>query len=48
MKERISATIDEKTRKELDSIMKKNKYRNMSHLVEEAIKLIIEKERKER
>jgi Arc/MetJ-type ribon-helix-helix transcriptional regulator len=37
MKERISATVDEKTTKIIDSILKKGKYRNKSHLIEKAI-----------
>lgn len=46
MKERVSATIDPKTRKAIDEIMKKGKYRNKAHLVEEALKLLIEREGK--
>ena len=38
MKVRISATIDEKTEKKIDAIMKKGIYRNKSHVIEEAIK----------
>ncbi len=38
MKERISATIDEETRKIIDRILKGGKYRNISHIIEEAIK----------
>jgi len=44
MKIRISSTIDEKTDKILENISKKGKYRNKSHIVEEAIKLLEEKE----
>jgi len=44
MKERVSATIDEKTSKIIDEVMKKGKYRNKSHIIEEAIKLLREKE----
>jgi Arc/MetJ-type ribon-helix-helix transcriptional regulator len=38
MKERISATLDPKTIKEIEKIMKSGRYRNVSHLVEDAIK----------
>jgi len=38
MKRRISATIDGKTEKILDELMKKGIYRNKSHIIEEAIK----------
>jgi len=38
MKIRISATIDEETNKVLDKLMKNGKYRNKSHIIEEAIK----------
>lgn len=47
MKIRISATIDEKTEKILDSIMKKGKYRNKSHAIEKAIEMLVEKDDKE-
>ena len=40
MNKRASATIDEKTDKILDNILKKGKYRNKSHIIEEAIKLM--------
>jgi len=40
MKIRISATIEEKTDKILESILKNGKYRNKSHIIEEAIKLM--------
>lgn len=43
MKVRISATIDEKTEKILDSIMKDGRYRNKSHAIEDAIELLKEK-----
>lgn len=45
MKTRISATIDEKTLDIIKRILKKGKYRNQSHIIEEAIKKI-EKEAK--
>ncbi len=38
MKIRISATIDEKTDKILDKLMKTERYRNKSHAIEECIK----------
>ena len=38
MKKRISATIDEKTERILDSILKEGIFRNKSHVIEEAIK----------
>lgn len=37
-KERVSATIDFETKKLLDEILKKGKHRNISHIIEEAIK----------
>jgi len=40
MKKRISATVDEETIKILKEILKWGLYRNMSHAVEEAIKLL--------
>ena len=40
MKERISATIDKKTFDAIDRILKKGKYRNKSHIIEDAIKLL--------
>ncbi|NCN98778.1 ribbon-helix-helix protein, CopG family [Candidatus Pacearchaeota archaeon] len=44
-KERISATIDPATKRAIDSIMKKGNYRNKAHLIEEAIKILIKKEK---
>ena len=44
MKERISATIDEKTKKLLNSLLKDGKFRNISHIIEESIKLLARKE----
>lgn len=41
-KERVSATIDPETSEILEKIMKKGKYRNKSHLIEEAIKFFAE------
>ena len=43
MKIRISATIEEKTDKILDKILKEGKYRNKSHIIEEAILTLDEK-----
>ena len=40
MKERISATIDEKTYKTLDSLLKDGNFRNKSHIIEKAIDLL--------
>ena len=40
---RISATIDEKTEKKLDEFLKKSRYRNKSHIIEEAIDEFISK-----
>jgi Arc/MetJ-type ribon-helix-helix transcriptional regulator len=42
MKVRISATIEESTDKLLDKEMKQGKYRNKSHIIEEAIKKLLE------
>lgn len=44
MKKRISATIEEKTEKILNLLLKDNKYRNKSHIIEKAIELLKEKE----
>ncbi len=41
MKERISATIDKETRKLIEKILKKGDYRNISHLIEAAIKKMV-------
>jgi len=45
MKERISATVDEGTSKKIEKLIKEKKYRNKSHFIEEAIKLLVEKEK---
>ncbi len=42
VKERISATVDEETLEVIDEILKKGNFRNKSHLIEEAIKLLEE------
>lgn len=44
MKKRISATIDLETYKALRELMKKSKYRNRSHVIDEAIKKLSEAE----
>ena len=44
MKIRISATVDEKTDKILDSLLKDGKFRNKSHIIEKAIELLKEVE----
>jgi Arc/MetJ-type ribon-helix-helix transcriptional regulator len=41
-KVRISATIDEKTEKILDSMLKDGSFRNKSHVIEKAIELLKE------
>ena len=46
MKERISATVDRETIKLIKEILAKGKYRNKSHVMEEAIKLLKEKNEK--
>jgi Arc/MetJ-type ribon-helix-helix transcriptional regulator len=48
MKIRVSATIDEKTDKFLDAILKNGKYRNKSHIIEKAIQVLMEQEEKEK
>ena len=45
MKERISATVDQETVKIIDSILKKGKYRNKSHIIEVAIEKLQEFEK---
>jgi len=44
MKKRISATIDSETEKLINELTKNKKYRNKSHVIEMAIKLLKEKE----
>lgn len=46
MKERLSATVDKKTIKIIEDAMKEGIYRNKSHIIEEAIKLLKEKNEK--
>ena len=43
MKTRISATIDKETLEIIKKILKKKNYRNKSHVIEDAIKLLGEK-----
>jgi len=45
MKQRISATVDEETVKLVESILKKGKYRNKSHIIEKAIEMMAEEEK---
>mgnify|MGYP001597135260 CR=1 FL=1 len=40
MKARVSATIEEKTLKILNSLIKDGTFRNKSHVIEKAIELI--------
>ncbi len=44
MKERVSATVEKQTIKDLKEIMNQGKYRNKSHVIEEAIKCLKERE----
>jgi len=44
MKERISATVDRKTIELIDKILKKRKFRNKSHVIEEAIEVLVKDE----
>ncbi|MFA5019547.1 MAG: hypothetical protein WC533_00430 [Candidatus Pacearchaeota archaeon] len=37
MKVRVSATIEESTKKKLEDFLKKSSFRNVSHAIEEAI-----------
>ena len=43
MKKRISATVDESTISIIKILLKKGKYRNKSHIIEEAIKKLKDK-----
>ena len=47
MKKRVSATVDEKTEKDIERILKEGNYRNKSHIIEEAIKLLAKGEENE-
>lgn len=46
MKERMSITVDPETVKKVDKIMKTGRYRNVSHLVEDAIRSLSKLEEK--
>lgn len=46
MKERASFTCEKETLKILDELVKSGKFRNKSHALEEAVKLLKEKEKK--
>jgi Arc/MetJ-type ribon-helix-helix transcriptional regulator len=48
MKDRISATVDKKTKNLIDLILKKGKYRNMSHVIERAIEVLYEVEKNDK
>ena len=48
MKERVSATIDKKTKNLIELILKKGKFRNMSHVIEKAIEVLYEVEKDEK
>lgn len=43
VKVRVSATVDKETLATINKILKKGKYRNKSHIIEEAIKLLKKK-----
>ncbi len=45
MKTRISATIEKETLEKIKRILKNGRYRNQSHIVEEAINLFEEKKK---
>lgn len=42
MKERVSATIEKETSELIDKILKKDEFRNKSHVIEKAIKFFWE------
>jgi Arc/MetJ-type ribon-helix-helix transcriptional regulator len=48
VKERISATVDKKTAELIKRILKKRRFRNKSHIIEEAIELIAKKVKNEK
>ena len=48
MKKRVSATIDDKTEKAINSLLKDGDYRNKSHVIEKAIQLLEEKRKKKK
>lgn len=41
MKERVSATIDKDTKKLIEELLKRGNYRNISHIIETAIKELV-------
>ena len=45
MKERISATIDKETGEIIEELLKRGNYRNKSHVIEDAIKLLKEEKK---
>lgn len=45
MKERVSATIDKETKKIIEDILKRGNYRNISHIIETAIKKIAKEDK---
>jgi len=47
MKERASFTCEKETLRILDELVKSGKFRNRSHAVEEAVKMLKEKEKGE-
>ncbi len=47
-KVRVSATIDKETEKKLDEFLENSKFRNKSHVIEEAILEFINKEVKKK
>lgn len=46
MKERVSATIDKETKELIEDMLEKGNYRNISHIIETAIKKIAEEDKK--
>ena len=44
MKERLSATVDEGTSEKIEELIRKKIYRNKSHVIEAAIRLLLEEE----
>lgn len=44
MKGRVSATLDKETIRAIERILEKGRYRNKSHVIEDAIKLLEKKE----
>jgi metal-responsive CopG/Arc/MetJ family transcriptional regulator len=42
MKTKLSITIDEKTNKDIDKILKNKQFRNKSHLIELAVMKLLE------